>query len=320
MSTPNSVLIRHDWQEKEVAALFEQSLVDTIFQAQSIHRQFFDPNEVQLSTLLNVKTGGCPEDCAYCPQSRYYPTGVRAHKLLALEDVLGMAKKAQDNGATRFCMGAAWRELKDKDVPKITAMIRGVKQLGMETCVTLGMLDLPQARALKAAGLDYYNHNLDTSESFYERIITTRAYSDRLNTLACVREAGIHICCGGIIGMGESLDDRSRLLINLSNLPTHPQSVPINVLVKVVGTPLAQTQDLHPLDLVCTVAVARIMMPRSYIRLSAGRSLMSDEQQALCFLAGANSVFFGDKLLTTDNPVVAKDRALFKRLGLRPQS
>ncbi len=320
MSTPYSVLIRHDWQAEEVGALFEQPLVDTIFQAQSIHRQFFDPNEVQLSTLLNVKTGGCPEDCAYCPQSRYYPTGVRAHKLLALEDVLGVAKKAQDNGATRFCMGAAWRELKDKDVPKITAMIQGVKQLGMETCVTLGMLGLRQAQALKAAGLDYYNHNLDTSESFYERIITTRAYSDRLNTLACVREAGIRICCGGIIGMGESLEDRSRLLINLSNLPAHPQSVPINVLVKVAGTPLAQAQDLHPFDLVCTVAIARIMMPKSYIRLSAGRSLMSDEQQALCFLAGANSVFFGDKLLTTDNPVVAKDRALFKRLGLRPQS
>jgi len=320
MSTPHNVLIRHDWQPKEVRALFEQPLVETVFQAQSIHRRFFDPNEIQLSTLLNVKEGGCPEDCAYCPQSQYYQTGVRAEKLMDLKEVLSTAKQAQDNGATRFCMGAAWRELKDRDVPKITAMIQGVKQLGLETCVTLGMLDLGQAQALKAAGLDYYNHNLDTSESFYKRIISTRAYRDRLDTLARVREAGIRICCGGIIGMGESLEDRSRLLINLGNLPTHPQSVPINVLVKVAGTPLAQAQDLHPFDLVRTVGVARIMMPKSYIRLSAGRSLMSDEQQALCFLAGANSVFFGDKLLTTDNPVLAKDRTLFKRLGLRPQS
>lgn len=320
MSTPNSVLVRHDWQPKEVRALFEQPLGDTVFQAQSAHRQFFDPNEIQLSTLLNVKEGGCPEDCAYCPQSQYYKTGVRAHKLLGLQEVLGVAKKAQDNGATRFCMGAAWRELKDRDLPKITEMIRGVKQLGMETCVTLGMLGLRQAQALKAAGLDYYNHNLDTSESFYKRIISTRTYRDRLDTLSCVREAGIRVCCGGIIGMGESLEDRRRLLIDLANLPTHPQSVPINVLVKVDGTPLAQVESLHPFDLVRTVAVARIMMPKSYIRLSAGRSLMSDEQQALCFLAGANSIFFGDKLLTTDNPALARDRALFKRLGLRPQS
>ncbi|MGH8645341.1 MAG: biotin synthase BioB [Gammaproteobacteria bacterium] len=320
MSTTNSALIRHDWQPKEVRALFEQPLIDTVFQAQSIHRQLFDPNEIQLSTLLNVKEGGCPEDCAYCPQSQFYQTGVRAHKLLGLEEVLSVAKKAQDNGATRFCMGAAWRELKDRDLAKITQMIQGVKQLGLETCVSLGMLGLGQAQALKAAGLDYYNHNLDSSESFYKRIISTRTYRDRLDTLACIREAGIQICCGGIIGMGESLEDRSRLLINLSNLPTHPQSVPINVLVKVEGTPLAQAEDLHPFDLVRTVAVARIMMPKSYIRLSAGRSLMSDEQQALCFLAGANSVFFGDKLLTTENPVLANDRALFKRLGLRPQS
>ncbi|MGH8603505.1 MAG: biotin synthase BioB [Gammaproteobacteria bacterium] len=320
MSTPNNVLIRHDWQPKEVRALFEQPLVETVFQAQSVHRRVFDPNEIQLSTLLNVKEGGCPEDCAYCPQSQYYQTGVKAEKLMGLQDVLSLAKQAQDNGATRFCMGAAWRELKDRDLPKITAMIYGVKQLGLETCVTLGMLGLGQAQALKAAGLDYYNHNLDTSESFYKRIISTRTYRDRLDTIARVREAGIRICCGGIIGMGESLEDRSRLLISLGNLPTHPQSVPINVLVKVAGTPLAQAQDLHPFDLVRTVAVARIMMPKSYIRLSAGRSLMSDEQQALCFLAGANSVFFGDKLLTTDNPVLAKDRTLFKRLGLRPQS
>ncbi len=319
MSTLNSVLIRHDWQPKEARALFERPLVDTVFQAQSMHRQFFDPSEIQLSTLLNVKEGGCPEDCAYCPQSQYYQTGVRAHKLLGLQEVLNVAKKARDNGATRFCMGAAWRELKDRDLPKITEMIQGVKQLGLETCVTLGMLGLTQAQALKAAGLDYYNHNLDSSESYYKRIISTRTYRDRLDTLACVREAGIRICCGGIIGMGESLEDRSQLLINLANLPTHPQSVPINVLVKVEGTPLAQAEDLHPFDLVRTVAVARIMMPESYIRLSAGRSLMSDEHQALCFLAGANSVFFGDKLLTTDNPALAKDRALFKRLGLKPQ-
>lgn len=319
MSTLNSVLIRHDWQPKEARALFERPLVDTVFQAQSMHRQFFDPSEIQLSTLLNVKEGGCPEDCAYCPQSQYYQTGVRAHKLLGLQEVLNVAKKARDNGATRFCMGAAWRELKDRDLPKITEMIQGVKQLGLETCVTLGMLGLTQAQALKAAGLDYYNHNLDSSESYYKRIISTRTYRDRLDTLACVREAGIRICCGGIIGMGESLEDRSQLLINLANLPTHPQSVPINVLVKVEGTPLAQAEDLHPFDLVRTVAVARIMMPESYIRLSAGRSLMSDEHQALCFLAGANSVFFGDKLLTTDNPALAKDRALFKRLGLKPR-
>ncbi|MGH6636190.1 MAG: biotin synthase BioB [Gammaproteobacteria bacterium] len=320
MSTLNSILVRHDWRPQEVRALFEQPLIDTVFQAQSTHRRFFDPNAIQLSTLLNIKEGGCPEDCAYCPQSQYYQTGVRAHKLLGLEEVLSVAKQAQDNGATRFCMGAAWRELKDRDLPKITEMIQAVKQLGMETCVTLGMLGLTQAQALKAAGLDYYNHNLDTSESFYKRIISTRTYRDRLDTLACVRQAGIRVCCGGIIGMGESLEDRSRLLISLANFATHPQSVPINTLVKVEGTPLAQAEDLHPFDLVRTVAVARIMMPKSYIRLSAGRSLMSDEQQALCFLAGANSVFFGDKLLTTGNPILAKDRALFKHLGLRPQS
>lgn len=319
-STPRSALLRHDWQTEAVRYLFEQPLVDTVFQAQSIHRQFFDPNEIQLSTLLNVKTGGCPEDCAYCPQSSHYQTGVHASKLLRLETVLDAAKQAQAQGATRFCMGAAWRELRDRDLPKVMAMIRGVKGLRMEACVTLGMLSLRQAQALKAAGLDYYNHNLDTSESFYRRIISTRTYRERLQTLAWVREAGIAVCCGGIIGMGENLEDRCKLLINLSNLPMHPESVPINLLIRVTGTPLARAPDPDPFDLVRTVAIARILMPMSYVRLSAGRSLVSDELQALCFLAGANSVFFGDRLLTTGNPAVAKDRALFQRLGLRPQS
>lgn len=308
--------IRHDWRREEILALFELPFNDLLFNAQRVHREHFDPNVVQVSTLLSIKTGGCPEDCAYCPQSAWYDTGVKIERLLSLDEVVRAAQAARAAGATRFCMGAAWRSPTDKNLEAVVAMIRAVKDLGLETCVTLGMLEAHQARRLKEAGLDYYNHNLDTSPEFYGAIITTRTYQDRLRTLEHVREAGIHICTGGIIGMGESRADRAGLLQQLANLPRHPESVPINYLVQVQGTPLYGTPRLDPFEFVRTIAVARILMPRSWIRLSAGRREMSDELQALCFFAGANSIFYGDKLLTTANSDTDHDRMLFERLGL----
>jgi biotin synthase len=308
--------LRHDWSLDEVQALFALPFNDLLFKAQSIHRQHFDPNQVQISCLLSIKTGACAEDCGYCPQSARYDTDLKPEKLMPLDQVLTAAKQAKDKGASRFCMGAAWREPKDKQLEQVLEMIQGVKALGMETCVTLGMLTNAQTQRLKACGLDYYNHNLDTSEDYYAEVITTRTYQDRLKTLERVREAGIHVCCGGIIGMGESAEDRAKLLIELANLPKHPQSVPINKLVAVEGTPLVNSKNLDSLTFVRTIAVARILMPASRVRLSAGRKQMNDETQALCFLAGANSIFYGDKLLTTDNPVTQHDKVLFERLGL----
>jgi len=310
--------LRHDWTREEVRALFELPFTELVFRAAQVHRQNFDPAEVQISTLLSIKTGGCPEDCAYCPQSAKYDAGVKAEKLMSLDAVLAEARAARAGGATRFCMGAAWREPKDRDMDKVCAMIEGVRDLGMETCVTLGMLTQAQARRLKGAGLDYYNHNLDTSPEFYGEIITTRTYQERLDTLDVVREAGIHVCCGGIVGMGEDVDDRAGMIVALANLPVHPESVPINMLVKVEGTPLADTAAVDPFDFVRAIAVARITMPGSMVRLSAGREDMSEETQALCFLAGANSIFYGPKLLTTPNPGRDRDMALLDKLGLRP--
>jgi biotin synthase len=312
--------IRHDWTRAEVRALFQLPFNELIFRAQSLHRTYFDAREVQISTLLSIKTGGCPEDCAYCPQSARYATGVKAEKLMALDAVLGEAKAAKDRGASRFCMGAAWREPKDRDLDAVCAMVEGVKGLGLETCATLGMLTAEQAGKLKRAGLDYYNHNLDTSPEYYGDIITTRTYQERLDTLAEVRGAGIAVCCGGIVGMGESEDDRAGLIATLASLDPHPESVPINALVRVKGTPLDGARVLDPLDFVRTIAVARIAMPKSVVRLSAGREEMSDETQALCFLAGANSIFYGPKLLTTPNPAADRDRALMARLGLTPMA
>src|SRR6202167_1574628 len=309
---------RRDWTRDEVRALFDLPFPELMFRAQSVHRQNFDPAAVQISTLLSIKTGGCPEDCAYCPQSARYDTGVRAEKLMALDAVLAEASAAKSAGASRFCMGAAWREPKDRDLESVCAMVEGVKSLGLETCATLGMLTAPQARRLKDSGLDYYNHNLDTSPEFYGEIITTRTYRDRLDTLDAVRTAGLKVCCGGIVGMGESLTDRAQLLRTLANLPQHPESVPINRLVRVAGTPLAGESSLEPLEFVRTIAVARITMPRSVVRLSAGREDMSEETQALCFLAGANSIFYGPKLLTTPNPGRDRDRDLMDRLGMSP--
>jgi biotin synthase len=309
---------RHDWTREELRALFALPFPELLFRAQSVHRMHFDPREVQISTLLSIKTGGCPEDCAYCPQSASYETGVKANKLMDVDAVLADAKAARDAGATRFCMGAAWRSPKDKDLDTVCEMIEGVKALGMESCVTLGMLTGEQAVRLKDAGLDYYNHNIDTSPEYYSEIITTRTYEDRLNTLANVRDAGINVCCGGIIGMGEELEDRVGMLHTLATMPVHPESVPINMLMQVEGTPVSKGQSLDPLDFVRTIAVARIMMPKSMVRLSAGREEMSDELQALCFLAGANSIFAGPKLLTTPNPGRDHDSQLFERLGLSP--
>jgi biotin synthase len=312
--------IRNDWTREEVRALFALPFNELIFRAQSLHRKYFDAREVQISTLLSIKTGGCPEDCAYCPQSAHHEAGVKATKLMALSAVLDAAKAAKASGASRFCMGAAWREPKDKDLDAVCAMVEGVRALGLETCATLGMLTAEQAQRLKHSGLDYYNHNLDTSPEFYGEIITTRDYNERLNTLAHVRTAGIHVCCGGIVGMGESLDDRAGLIATLGSLPVHPESVPINALVRVEGTPLAQAAALDALDFVRTIAVARIAMPKSMVRLSAGREEMSDEAQALAFLAGANSIFYGPRLLTTPNPAEARDRTLMARLGLVPMA
>jgi biotin synthase len=312
--------IRHDWTRGELSGLFALPFNDLIFRAQTLHRKYFDAREVQISTLLSIKTGGCPEDCAYCPQAARYATGVKAEKLIALAAVLRQAEAAKTAGASRFCMGAAWREPKDKDLDSVCAMVEGVKALGLETCATLGMLTGAQAGRLKAAGLDYYNHNLDTSPEFYGAIITTRNYRERLDTLGHVRAAGIHICCGGIVGMGESQDDRAGLIATLASLDPHPESVPINALVRVEGTPLADAAPLAPLDFVRIVAVARIAMPSSMVRLSAGREEMSEETQALCFLAGANSIFHGPKLLTTPNPDANRDRTLMARLGLIPMA
>jgi biotin synthase len=318
--------IRHDWSRAEIRALFDLPFPELIFRAQTLHRTHFDPTEVQISTLLSIKTGGCPEDCAYCPQSAHYETGVRAEKLMSLEAVLKEARAARDAGASRFCMGAAWREPKERDLDKVCAMVEGVRALGLETCATLGMLTADQASRLKSAGLDYYNHNLDTSPEFYGEIISTRTYQERLDTLGHVRDAGIHVCCGGIVGMGEAREDRVGMIAELANLPVHPESVPINMLVKVEGTPLAlgASLDTSPgasldlLEFVRTIAVARITMPRSVVRLSAGREDMSEETQALCFLAGANSIFYGPKLLTTPNPDTERDLRLLDKLGLAP--
>ncbi|AKC86813.1 biotin synthase BioB [Pseudoxanthomonas suwonensis] len=310
--------LRHDWRREELLALFDLPLTELLFRAASVHREHFDPAEVQVSTLLSVKTGGCPEDCGYCPQAQRYHTGVDATKLMDGAAVLEKARQAKAAGASRFCMGAAWRSPKDRDIPKVAEMIAGVKALGLETCATLGMLSPGQAGALKDAGLDYYNHNLDTAPEFYGDVIHTRQYQDRLDTLEHVREAGLKTCCGGIVGMGETRAQRAGLLQALANLPAHPDSVPINRLVQVAGTPLAGTAELDPFEFVRMIAVARIAMPRSMVRLSAGREAMSDELQALCFAAGANSIFYGEKLLTTGNPDVERDQALFVRLGLRP--
>ena len=308
--------VRRDWSRSEISGLFALPFNDLIFQAQTVHRRHFDPNQVQMSTLLSIKTGGCSEDCAYCPQSAFYDTGVKAEKLMAVQAVLAEARRAKDGGATRYCMGAAWRSPKDRDLDTICEMIEGVRALGMETCVTLGMLTEEQTARLRDAGLDYYNHNIDTSEEYYGEIITTRTYQDRLDTLGRVRDAGIHVCSGGIVGMGEARDDRVGMLMTLANMPKHPESVPINMLVKVEGTPVDDQAALDPLEFVRTIAVARIMMPESMVRLSAGRETMSDEIQALCFLAGANSIFVGPKLLTTDNPERDRDDSLFDRLGI----
>jgi biotin synthase len=308
---------RHDWTREEVRELFGLPFPDLIFRAAQVHREHFDPSEVQISTLLSIKTGGCPEDCAYCPQSARFETGVTAEKLMNLKAVLAEARAAKAGGATRFCMGAAWRSPKDRDLEKVCEMVEGVKALGLETCATLGMLTAEQALRLKGCGLDYYNHNLDTSPEFYGEIITTRTYQDRLDTLEHVRAAGINVCCGGIVGMGESLEDRVGMIATLAGLPVHPESVPINMLVRVEGTPLAHSKTLDPLDFVRTIAVARITMPASMVRLSAGREDMSEETQALCFVAGANSIFYGPKLLTTPNPSRDRDLALLDKLGLR---
>ncbi len=310
--------LRHDFSRDEVADLFALPFADLLARAHAAHRLNHDANAVQISTLLSIKTGGCPEDCAYCPQSARYATGVKAEKLMSLDAVLDKARAAKAAGATRFCMGAAWRSPKDRDVAKVAEMVNAVRELGMETCATLGMLSAPQAQHLKAAGLDYYNHNLDTAPEYYGQIIHTRDFQDRLDTLEHVRDAGMKTCCGGIVGMGETREQRAGLLQTLANLPEHPQSVPINRLVQVAGTPLAGTTLLDPFEFVRTIAVARILMPASMVRLSAGRAEMSDELQALCFFAGANSIFYGEKLLTTGNPDVAHDQALFARLGIRP--
>jgi biotin synthase len=312
--------LRHDWTREEVRALFDLPFPELMFRAQSVHRAHFEPGEVQISTLLSIKTGGCPEDCAYCPQSAAYDAGVRAEKLMPLDAVLAEARAARDAGASRFCMGAAWRSPKDRELEQVCAMVEGVKALGLETCATLGMLSAAQARRLKEAGLDYYNHNLDSSPEFYEKIITTRTYRDRLETLEHVRAAGLHVCCGGIVGMGETREDRVGMIATLASLPAHPESVPINMLMRVAGTPLAGEPRLDPIEFVRTIAVARITMPRSVVRLSAGREDMSEETQALCFLAGANSIFYGPKLLTTPNPERGRDAALMDRLDLSPMA
>ena len=318
MSDSSSTALRHDWTKEEVRALFGQPFNDLLYEAHSTYRRWFDSNAVQVSTLLSVQTGGCPEDCGYCPQSIHNTADVDVHSLMSLEEVRSNAAAAKSAGATRLCMGAAWRNPKPRDFQRVLEMVKAVKDEGLETCVTLGMLTDEQATELKSAGLDYYNHNLDTSESHYRHIITTRTYQDRLDTLQHVRDAGINVCCGGIIGLGEDVADRAEMLSTLANMEQHPESVPINQLVAVEGTPLADTEMVDPIEFVRTIAVTRILMPASVIRLSAGREQMTDELQALCFFAGANSVFYGEKLLTTPNPDAEHDRLLFDRLGLHP--
>ncbi|EPF18520.1 biotin synthase [Cedecea davisae DSM 4568] len=303
----------------QVTALFQKPLLDLLFEAQQIHRQHFDSRQVQVSTLLSIKTGACPEDCKYCPQSSRYKTGLEAERLMEVEQVLESARKARNAGSTRFCMGAAWKNPHERDMPYLEQMVQGVRAMGLETCMTLGTLTEGQAQRLASAGLDYYNHNLDTSPEFYGNIITTRTYQERLDTLGKVRDAGIKVCSGGIVGLGETVTDRAGLLLQLANLPTPPESVPINMLVKVKGTPLADNEDVDAFDFIRTIAVARIMMPQSYVRLSAGREQMSEQTQAMCFMAGANSIFYGCKLLTTPNPEEDKDLQLFRKLGLNPQ-
>lgn len=310
--------LRHDWKLEEAQAIFHQPFNDLIFEAQTVHRQAFDANEVQVSTLLSIKTGGCPEDCSYCSQSSHFETGIEATKLMDVDEVLDGARRAKEGGATRYCMGAAWRSPKDRDMDVICDMVGQVREMGMETCMTLGMLSDSQAKRLADAGLDYYNHNIDTSRDFYDKIITTRTFDDRLDTLQHVRDAGMKVCCGGILGMGEEDGDRVAMLVTLANLEQHPESVPINMLMKIDGTPLAVQEEADALSFIRTIALARILMPKSMVRLSAGREHMSDELQALAFLAGANSIFVGEKLLTTKNPGQEKDDKLFDRLGLSP--
>jgi biotin synthase len=311
-------VVRHDWTSAEALALYELPFMDLLFRAQSVHRASFDPNKVQMSRLLSIKTGGCAEDCGYCSQSAHHKTGLKASKLMEVERVLAEAQKAKAAGATRYCMGAAWRSPKQRDMDVVVAMVEGVKALGMETCMTLGMLSDDDIFRLRDAGLDYYNHNVDTSESYYDKVITTRTYADRLDTLARVRDAGMKVCSGGIVGMGEERQDRVDMLVTLANLQEHPESVPINMLIAIPGTPLEAADRIDPIDFVRTIAVARIMMPTSFVRLSAGRTDMSDEMQALSFFAGANSIFVGDTLLTADNPGEDKDSKLFQKLGLAP--
>jgi biotin synthase len=310
--------LRNDWTRAEALALYDMPFMDLLFRAQTVHRATFDPNKVQMSRLLSIKTGGCAEDCGYCSQSAHHNTGLKASKLMEVERVISEAKKAKAQGATRYCMGAAWRSPKARDMDTVVAMVEGVKALGMETCMTLGMLSDDDIVRLRDAGLDYYNHNVDTSESYYDKIITTRTYADRLETLARVRDAGMKVCSGGIIGMGEEREDRADMLVTLANLEEHPESVPINMLIAIPGTPLENAKRIDPIDFVRTIAVARIMMPKSFVRLSAGRTEMTDEMQALCFFAGANSIFVGDTLLTADNPGEDKDSLLFAKLGLAP--
>ncbi len=316
----DDVLLRHDWSKQEIMDLFALPFMDLMFEAQRVHRLYHDPNKVQLSQLISIKTGGCAEDCSYCSQSAKYKktTGLDATKLMEVQRVVDAAKKAKEGGATRYCMGAAWTSPKDRDMESIVAMVEGVKDLGMETCMTLGMLDDEQTQRLKGAGLDYYNHNVDTSEEYYKEIITTRSYQERLDTLERVRNAGMNVCSGGIVGMGEKPEDRAGMLMTLANLPHHPDSVPINMLVAVPGTPMEHLEKLDPFEFVRTIAVARIMMPKSEVRLSAGRQEMSEETQSLCFMAGASSIFYGEQLLTTANPENNKDMMLFNKLGLKP--
>jgi biotin synthase len=312
--------IRHNWTNAEIERLFALPFNDLLFRAQTVHRQYFDPNTVQVSTLLSIKTGACPEDCKYCSQSGHYNTGLEKEKLMSVEKVLDEARAAKASGATRFCMGAAWKHPSKKDFPYVLDMVRGVRAIGLETCMTLGKLSKEQTQELAEAGLDYYNHNLDTSREYYEKIISTRTFDERLDTLAHVRDAGMKVCAGGIIGMGETSKDRFGFLRELANLPKHPESVPINGLVKIPGTPLADVEDLDPFDFIRTIAVARILMPSSYVRLSAGREEMNEQMQALCYFAGANSIFYGERLLTTPNPEASEDMLLFARLGLEPEA
>lgn len=310
--------LRHDWRVSEAQALLDKPLMDLLFEAQTVHRQYHNPNEVQVSTLLSIKTGACPEDCKYCPQSARYNTGINRERLLEIEQVLKAAEAAKLSGATRFCMGAAWRNPHERDMPYLQTLVKAVKSMGLETCMTLGMLSKDQAETLADAGLDYYNHNVDTSSDFYEEVITTRTYQDRLETLENVRESGMKVCSGGIIGLGESIENRATMLSELANLPTHPQSVPINRLVKCEGTPYEANNDVDDFEFIRVIAAARIMMPKSMVRLSAGRESMNEQMQAMCFMAGANSIFYGCKLLTTPNPEESSDQQLFRKLGIRP--